>query len=335
MGKIAGFDDIKFKKTSIEFYNYLKDKDPKNLTFVQDMNSIKNSNDFFCITEKDLNIKHRTLYKGLFSDYDAGSSTTINKDNDDEEENDDEEKDDEEENDDEENDDKEEKNDDVEKKNNDENLLFGGSQSSNGDDMDLDDFATSITGLLTTVAEPLSVVSPILSSTLIETHNTTSYNDICTINDKYPYSLRKDNNELIFVDELGVDERNNVFKLYTQIKSKVKYIDFKRVQQSKQKKVLSLPSFINLLSLIESLLNKTTKQESRIKEYFDETLFKNTSLQLIFDIYQIKLVQKSKNYYNDGLKHTNIDKVEDQKIIKKKKMILILCKKLMVYPKIK
>ncbi len=235
---IGIINDENIKNISKELYKFLKND--KNLTFITDANSIPCSNKFFCITAKELNTKHYTLYKGIFSQYDAGSH----------------------------------------------NILKGGNSTKNN--------------------------NSIISEELIENSNSEisqenlSDNDelseICIIKDNYPYSLKRTDNELIFVQEIGVKKNpknNNKFELYTKIKpsSKEKYIDLTEIKD----KTLSLSTFVNLLSLIESTLNKTKFVNDRVKEYFDESLLKNITLQTIFDIYQIKLFHGSENYYNTAI----------------------------------
>jgi hypothetical protein len=218
---IGKIDESNINNIRIQFYNNLKHN--KELTFVTDANTIPMSNDFFCINRK----KHKTLYNGIFSQYDAGSH---------------------------------------EVKNGGSNNNSNNSNSSNNinkinDDEEMED------------------------------------NELCIIKDQNSYSLKNIDNELIFVDEIGVKNNSkNKFQLYINIKNQQRFIDlnFKSQQKFKDKKIpLSLPSFIKLLSLIESTITKSFFVNERLTTYFDETLIKNTSLQCIFDIYQIKLVTKS------------------------------------------
>jgi hypothetical protein len=208
-------DTIFYNKQKI-VYLLLKKLSKKNIMYIPDANSIYNSDKFLCYK----NEISATLYKGLFSLYDAGSYYREQ---------------------------------------------IGGSSN---DDLNLS----------------------INDNSNLSINNNIKKNIVCLkTRDTVEYSLKKNNNELLFVEELGVNKDENKMKLYRIINNSEKKIKINNLNSNH----LNLSTFARLLSIVES----TLENRSNSLLYFKE-IINNSALIILFDIYQIRLSQSKKKYKN-------------------------------------
>lgn len=229
--KVKKYDEYKLKAYS-DIKKVNKDKE---LTFVLDANSIFHSKEFFCIPPKILKKEHYTIYNGLFSLYDAGSTYIDN------------------------------------------NNKHGGATK---------DVAKNLT----------------YNSNSSNSNSNNSSNILIKLNklkcfqkEKYEYSLTKEENELIYVNQFGVilNTSKKKFELYRNIDENENIIELIK----NQNETLSLGSFVALLSLIENTVRKSTEQRDNVLNYF-KAITERTALQSICDIYKINLEKQGKNVSN-------------------------------------
>ncbi len=249
--KNVTLNDTNFNNTKINTYNIIKSINTNNLTFILDANPLPNYKQFFCILPRDLGIEHYTIYNGLFTLYDAGSTLIT------------------------------------------QNTVGGGTiepklkiYTSNSNNSNENNNSSNNS------QKSQKNLSKNNSKEKLYNNSKNKINLIdlkCYEDEKYSYSLKKNENELIYVEEFGVKyfPLRKKHELYRKINGK----DKRLLLDTNQNRTLALGSFIKLISLLENTLKKDTDKREHTIDFF-KTFIEEIALKELCKIFQIQFFEK-------------------------------------------